>query len=181
MVLLVSAMLVALAVSLVGPFTSFADHESDNELTFEPVLDSPSPAGSGTGTVDFRGGGEPDSRWTIIFQVDDLQPETNYVTVVQGRTGEDDSPEAGAFSPFCAFRTDGNGDGGCWYYLIGLRRLGLVQVRLDNENGPPVLQSTRQEDGPGSMESTTNFHSLTLTATPRAEEDEPQASPVATP
>lgn len=180
-VLLVLALLTALAVTLADPFASFADHESDNVLSFEPVTGAPSPAGSGTGSVEFRGGADPESRWTISFQVAGLQPETDYVVVVKGRFGEDDSPEASAFSPICAFRTDGNGNGGCWYYLIGLRRLGVVQVRLGREHGPPVLQATRQADGPGSMESTTTFHSLALTATPLAERNERPASPVATP
>ncbi len=179
--LLLSILLTPLLVALASPFTSFADHESDNELTFEPVPDSPSPAGSGTGTIEFRGGAEPDSRWTITFQFAGLQPESKYVTLVKGRTGEDDSPEASAFSPICTFRTDGNGEGGCWYYLIGLRRLGIVQVRLDGEDGPVVLQATRKEGGPGSMTSTTNIHSLALTATPRVERDNLPASPVATP
>lgn len=179
--LLLSILLIPLLVSLVSPFTSFADHESDNDLTFEPVPNSPSPGGSGTGTIEFRGGGEPASRWTTTFQFAGLQPESHYVTLVQGRTGEDNSPAAGAFSLICAFRTDGEGEGGCWYYLIGLRRLGIVQVRLDGEDGPVVLQATRMDGGPGSMTSTTNIHSLALTATPQTEPRDHEASPVATP
>lgn len=178
---LVGILLIPLLVVFASPFTSFADHESDNDLTFEPVPDSPSPAGTGSGLIEFRGGGEPDSRWTITFQFTGLQPESRYVTLVQGRTGEDDAPEASAFSPICTFRTDENGDGGCWYYLIGLRRLGIVQVRLDGADGPAVLQATRAEAGPGSMTSTTNIHSLALTATPRVERDDQPASPIATP
>ena len=156
--LLIALLIISLLAALVSPLTSLADHESDNELAFEPAADSVSPAGSGMGTIEFRGGAEPDSRWTITFQFAGLQPEATYVTLVKGRTGEDNSPEASAFSPICTFRADANGDGGCWYYLIGLRRLGVVQVRQDGADGPVALQATRQEGGPGSMTSTTNFH-----------------------
>ncbi len=179
--LLIAILLIPSLVALIGPSTSLADHESDNELTFEPVADSPSPGGSGVGTIEFRGGAEPDSRWTITFQFAGLQPGSTYVTVVQGRTGEDGSPEATAFSSICEFLADGDGTGGCWHYLVSLRRLGVVQVRLDEADGPVVLQATRHEGGPGSMSSMTNFHSLALTATPRASPDVPGASPVATP
>jgi len=58
-----------------------------------------------------------------------------------------------------------------------LRRLGIVQVRLTDENGPVVLQSTRKENGPGSITSTTNAHSMALTATPQVESNGRPASP----
>ncbi len=179
--LLIAIVFIPLLLALSSPLSSLADHESDNELSFEPVADSPSPAGSGAGTIEFRGGAEPDSRWTITFQFTGLLPESTYVMVVQGRAGEDESPEATAFSPICTFRAGDNGDGGCWHYLIGLRRLGIVQVRLDAVDGPVVLQATRKDGGPGSMTSTTNFHSLALTATPQGELHVHEASPVATP
>lgn len=178
--LIVMVVVVTAAVSLTGPISSVADHESDNELTFEPVPDSPSPAGSGTGTIGFRGRAEPDSRWTAIFQFAGIQPETNYSTVVQGRFGEDDSAEAETFTSICTFRTGADGNGGCWHYLVGLRRLGVVQVRLGDENGPVVLQATKEEGGPGSLTGTANFHSLELTATPPELFEDLTASPVAT-
>lgn len=178
---LVLALLIFASMALIGPTDSIAVHESDNELTFEPVTGSPAPAGSGTGMFEFRGGAEPESRWTTTFQFIGLRPGTDYITVVQGRFGEDGSSEATAFSPICTFRTDADGNGGCWYYMIGLRRLGVVQVRLGDENGPVVLQATRKEDGPGSISSTSNVHSLTLTATPQNDRDDRSASPPATP
>ena len=133
------------------------------------------------GTIEFRGGAEPESRWTATFQFTGLQPETEYTVVVEGRFGEDDTPEAVAFSPICAFRTGADGDGGCWYYLVGLRRLNVVQVRVGDEDGQAALQATRGEDGPGSMTSESNMHSQALTATPLPEREDTIASPVATP
>ncbi len=179
--LLMPALFVALAVVMVVPIASIADHESDNELTFEPVADSASPAGSGTGTIEYRGGVEPESRWTLTFQFVNLDANANYVTVVRGRFGEDDSPEANEYTALCSFRSDANGDGGCWHYLVGLRRLAVVQVRLGDEAGQPVLQATKEEGGQGSLTGIANFHSLQLTATPREEGANREASPVATP
>jgi len=60
--LLLSILLIPLLATLAIPFTSIADHESDNELTFEPAPDSVASSATGTGRIEFRGGVEPESR-----------------------------------------------------------------------------------------------------------------------
>lgn len=154
-----------------------AAHESTNALVFAPVAGSPSPGAEGDGLIDFRGGEEPRSRWSAQFRFRRLQPGTAYAVVVQGRFGEDGSPEAGAFTPLCAFRTDGAGDGGCWWYHLGLRRVNAVQVRLGDGAGAPVVQATRDPGGPGAITSLPNAFSPL--ATPPAGTPEPAPSPAA--
>lgn len=154
--------LAAIAFSM-SPVT--ADHESLTRMTFEPVENSAAPTGSGTGMVEFHGGQEPDSRWTSTFQFFGVQSGSTYSVVVQGRFGEDGSSEAVAFTPVCEFVAGEDGSGGCWYYFVGLHRLGVVQLRVGSPDGAPVLQATNLA-GPGSMNRTSNAYSLTLTATP---------------
>lgn len=170
---LAAVMLVAVCGFLILPSPSFAVHEGDTNLTFEPVADSPSPSGSGEGKIEFRGGAEPVSRWTAIFRFTALEPGAAYVVVVQGQFGEDGSPEAEAFTPICGFAADANGNGGCWFYLVGLRRLATIQVQVDDGSETVALQSTRT-DGPGSMTGIANSYSFPLTVAPSS----PAGSPV---
>lgn len=163
-ILVVSLAVVVLALAQAWPGISLADHESTNELTFEPVQDSPAPNGAGEGIIDYRGGGRLDSLWTATSQFTGLAPEEQYTVVVQGRFGEDGSAGATAFTPICDFTTDANGDGGCWYYFVRLIHLSVVQVRLGDASGEVVLQATASEDGPGSITRTFNDYSATPTA-----------------
>lgn len=149
-----------------------ADHESSNRLEFAPVAASPF-AAAGEGTIEFHGGAEPVSRWTVAFQFEGLAPETDYTVFVQGRFGEDGSPEATAFTPLCAFRADAVGAGGCWNYLFGLRRANVLQLRATGEM-EAVLQATRDPAGPGAITRAPNRFSPPA-ATPSAP---PMASPV---
>ncbi|MGI8482968.1 MAG: hypothetical protein ACR2OU_01740 [Thermomicrobiales bacterium] len=165
-ILLVSFAIVVVALAQAGTGISRAEHESTTHLTFERVQDSPSLGGEGTGVIDFRGGKEPTSRWTAMFRFTQLQPATHYVVVVQGRFGDDGTAEAKAFSSICAFNTEAKGAGGCWYYLVGMRRLGVVQVRIGDAEGLIVLQATGASSGPGSMRRTPNDFPPTATATP---------------
>ncbi len=171
--LLAVAALLVVALFLFVPGSSYAVHEGDTILTFEPVAGSPSPAGSGDGKIEFRGGAEPVSRWTATFRFAGLQPGAAYVVRVQGQFGEDGSPEAAAFTTICGFGADADGDGGCWYYLVGLRRLATIQVQIDDGSEAVALQSTRA-DGPGSMTGMTNSYSFPLTVAPSS----PIGSPV---
>lgn len=153
-----------------------ADHESTNAVVFAPVDDSPSPGATGDGAIEFKGGAEPRSRWTVSFTFTGLQPDTTYTVVDQGRFGEDESPQATAFTPLCAFHTDAAGAGGCWDYLFGLQRANVIQLRLDDDDGPSILQATRESAGPGAITSVPNRFSPVPAATPRSL---PSASPVA--
>jgi hypothetical protein len=182
----VAAVLLVVTLVLAWPGTGLADHESTNDLTFEPVVASPSPDGAGEGIIDYHGGGEPDTLWTATFQFTDLEPEETYAVMVQGRYGLDGTDEATALTPICEFTTDANGDGGCWYYFVGLRRLAVMEVRIGGEDGEAVLRSTASDDGPGSLSRVANDFSPTATAlaaqtaaaSPAAT---PNASPGATP
>lgn len=179
---IVLTLALTVAVALISQTTSLlAVHEGDTRLVFEPVAGSSSPAGSGAGEVTYAGGLEPESRWTITMQFTGLQPNTHYLALVVGRFGVDGSPEAEAFSPICGFRTEIEGNGGCWYYLVGLRRLGLVELRLGDADGEAVLQASRDHDGPGSMIGNPNAHSFPLTVPPSDTPVRPSSSPVATP
>ncbi|MEJ7837880.1 MAG: hypothetical protein WKF81_03645 [Thermomicrobiales bacterium] len=170
-VYLILAVTTAILVTSIAPAT--ADHESLTRMTFAPVTESADPAASGVGMVKFHGGEEPDSRWTATFQYFGLRPATMYAVVVQGRFGEDGSEEAAAYTPVCEFVSGDDGSGGCWFYFVGLKRLGVVQVRVDGPDGEAVLQASNK-DGPGDMDRTANAYSLTLTATPG---DRPDATP----
>lgn len=165
------AVTMGIIVASIAPAT--ADHESLTRMTFAPVADSADPAASGEGMVEFHGGEEPDSRWTATFQYFGLRPEITYAVVVQGRFGEDDSEEAAAFTPICEFISGDDGSGGCWFYFVGLKRLGVVQLRVDGLQGAAVLQASKK-DGPGDMDRAANAYSLTLTATPG---EQPDATP----
>jgi len=133
-----------------------AAHENANRLTFAPLPDSSAPAGAGVGTIEFRGGDGSGSRWTATFRFMGLRPDTRYTVTVQGRFGDDGTAEAAAFTEICTFRTDTGGAGGCWTYALGLRRLGVAQLRLGDAPGPPALQATRAAGGPGAIESAPN-------------------------
>lgn len=145
----------ALALFMLTASVGLADHESSNLVVFAPVAGTPTPAASGGGTIDFRGGAEPRSRWTLSLRLAGLAPMTAYTVVVQGRFGADNTPEAAAFSPVCTFRTDGGGEGRCWNYFLGLRRAGVVQVREGDVGGRIVAQASRA-GGPGSITSQPN-------------------------
>ncbi|CAN5720808.1 hypothetical protein BH23CHL3_BH23CHL3_06390 [soil metagenome] len=174
----VAALLLVVAVVLAWPGTGLADHESTNDLTFAPVEDSPSPDGAGHGIIDYHGGGEPDTLWTATFQFTDLEPEQAYAVMVQGRFGLDGTDAATAFTPICEFTTDASGDGGCWYYFVGLRRLAVMEVRIGDADGEVVLRATVNDDGPGSLSRMANEFSPTATALAA---QSASASPAATP
>lgn len=170
-------LVLVLGAIVVQPWLTQAVHETSNTLAFAPIDDSPSPDGSGEGIITFNGQPEPDSQWTVRFQVDGLEPNTPYVIAVQGRFGEDDTPEATAFSEICTFRTDDAGRGTCWNYIVGLRRLSIVEVRLGDENGATVLQASRgPSPGAGALDRSPGAP----TAIPLANAA-PQATPIATP
>jgi hypothetical protein len=167
---------------LAWPGTGLADHESTNDLTFEPVVDSPSPDGAGEGIIDYHGGGEPDTLWTATVQFTDLEPEQAYAVMVQGRYGLDGTDAATAFTPICDFTTDASGDGGCWYYFVGLVRLAVMEVRIGDADGEVVLRATASDDGPGSLSRMANEFSPTATAlAAQSASASPAATPGATP
>ncbi len=144
--------------------------------------DSPSPDGAGEGMIDYHGGGEPDTLWTATFQFTNLEPEQAYAVVVQGRFGEDGTDAAMAFTPICDFETDASGDGGCWYYFVGLRRLAVMELRVGDADGKAVLRATVSEDGPGSLSRMANDFSPTATAlAAQAQSASPAATPNASP
>lgn len=151
------------------PRDAEAGHESTNELLFAPISGSETSPASGHGVIDYRGGSGPESRWTLQLQFVGLAPESTYVVVLQGRYGEPDTPEAEVFTQLCVVQTSTAGDGGCWWYLLGIRRVAVVQLRLGTVDGPPVVQATRDDGGPGSITSVPNAFSP------------PPGSPVASP
>ncbi|MGH2531621.1 MAG: hypothetical protein ACRDJW_04885 [Thermomicrobiales bacterium] len=158
-----------------------AVHEGANTLAFAPVDGSSTPSASGEGVIDYHGGLDAESRWTGTFQFTGLQPGAEHTVVVQGRFGEDGTPEAEEFAPICSFTTDHAGDGGCWYYFLELRRLGAAQLRLGDAHGAALLQATREPGGPGAMTGVPNRFSPTpptVTASPPpAATPSPQATP----
>lgn len=140
--------------------TSVADHESANLLIFAPVAGSTAPGASGGGTLEFRGGGEPQSRWTMSLRFAGLGARTTYTVLVQGRFGADRTPEAGIFTPLCSFQTNERGEGRCWNYFLGLKHASIFQVREgqvreDADGGPVVAQASRS-GGPGAVTSQPN-------------------------
>ena len=164
------ALALALMAALAArPPDAEAGHESTNELVFEPISGSETSPASGHGVIDYRGGSGPDSRWTIQLQFVGLAPDSTYVVALQGRYGEPDTPEAEVFTQLCVVQTSPSGDGGCWWYLLGMRRIDVVQLRLGTVDGPPVVQATRKGDGPDSITSVPNEFSP------------PPSSPVASP
>lgn len=163
---LIAAMLLTAGSQLL----TLASHESTNILGFAPIAGSPVPAASGSGYITFHGVEEPRSRWTVSFEFAGLAPGTAYVVVNQGRFGEDGEPAATAFTALCSFQTDDLGSGGCWNYLLGLRRANVIQLRAQNEDGDAVLQASRAPEGPG-----------VITSVPNVFSPAPTASPIATP
>jgi len=143
-----------------------AGHESTNSLTFAPVAESAAPDGTGEGLIDYRGGQEPRTRWTVHFSFGGLQANRPYSVVILGRFGEDGTPAATEFAGVCAFTTDSAGEGGCWYYPVGIRRLSVVQLRAGDAAGPPILQASREPDDPGAIVSQPNRYSPTATPGP---------------
>ncbi|MGI8643925.1 MAG: hypothetical protein ACR2LS_07390 [Thermomicrobiales bacterium] len=141
----------------VGQRLTDAAHESTNVLRFAPP-DGTAADGSGEGRIDYQGGEDEASRWTTTFTFTGLQPETRYDVVVQGRFGEDDTPDASAFTSLCSFQTTASGAGVCWSYIRELRRLGIVEVRQSGNDRSTVLSATRAE-GPGTIASTPNAFS----------------------
>lgn len=164
-----------LAVSLVASVQ--AVHESTNRLVFVPPSSVAGSNAAGTGIVDYRGGSAAESRWTATFQFGGLDPIVTYVVAVQGRYGDDGSPEAMEYSSLCSFTSDASGSGGCWYYLVVLRHLGVVQLRQGTVEGEAVLQATRA-DGPGAITSEPNRFSP---VDPFAPGDPSLGTPAATP
>ncbi len=126
-----------------------AVHESTNRLVFAPPASAAGSAAAGTGVVDYRGGNPEESRWTATFQFTGLDPVETYVVAVQGRYGDEGSPDALAFTPICSFRTDADGSGGCWYYIVVLKHLSVVQLYQGAVSGAAVLEATRAEGAGG--------------------------------
>lgn len=161
---------VAVLVGLLsGHRSAAAVHESTNTLVFAPVPGSPAPEVSGEGVIAYRGGGVQDSRWTVQLRFSGLAPATTYVAVIQGRFGATDTPEAAEFTTLCVVATSATGDGGCWWYLVQMQHVGVVQLRTGTAPGDLVAQATRGGDGPGSITSLRNDFSP------------PEASPAASP
>ena len=146
----------------VGPLLSAAaeeiGHYGTNRLVFAPVGQGSAADAKGQGIVEYRGGAEPDSRWRGSFRFKGLEPNRTYTVVVRGRFGADDSDEAGEFSPLCSFDVKDNGNGSCFWYFSGLARLDVVQLRLGDENGAPVMKASR-DDSLGSIETAPNRYS----------------------
>ncbi len=116
------------------------------------------------------------------FQFTGLEPEQAYAVMVQGRYGEDGTDAATAFTPICDFTTDASGDGGCWYYFVGLVRLAVMEVRIGDADGEVVLRATASDDGPGSLSRMANEFSPTATAlAAQAQSASPAATPGAIP
>lgn len=155
---------------------AMAVHESTNTLVFEPAEEEAGSSAAGAGTVDYRGGDATESRWTATFQFTGLAPDESYVVAVQGRYGEEGSPQAVEFTPICAFTSDAAGDGGCWYYFVVLISLSVAEVQAGDLGGPVVLHANR-EVGPGSITSEPNRFSPVDPVAPVAS---PAATPAAT-
>lgn len=153
----VPVIVLAILITIVSASLTAAEHEGTNILSFVPVAGSESPGASGHGTIEYHGGREPSSRWTSTFQFSGLEPEAIYVVMVMGRTGEEGSAAATAFSPICTVPSDANGNGSCWDYEFGMQRIGIVQLR--HSDGSIVLQATRKPGGPGEIRSLPNAFS----------------------
>lgn len=152
------------------PGSTLAAHESTNTLIFEAVDGS---SASGDGLIEYRGGGVLDSRWTVQLRFRGLQPNATYVAVIKGRFGATDTPGAETYSELCTIQTSPAGEGGCWWYLVQMQHVDIVQLRVATVDGSPIVQATRREDGPGSITSVPNAFS--------PPESSPAASPVTTP
>jgi hypothetical protein len=158
--LTVAALGLALVALLgVGPLLSAEaeeiGHYGTNRLVFAPVGQDSASDAKGQGIVEYRGGKEPDSRWRGSFRFKGLTPNRTYTVVVRGRLGVDEARE---FSPLCTFDVKGNGNGSCFWYFSGLARLDVVQLRMGDENGAPVMQASR-DDSLGSIETAPNRYS----------------------
>ena len=170
--------LVALALgAILGPHGTEAGHDSTNTLAFEPIDGATHPDASGDGVIAYRGGDDLESRWTVQLQFRGLEPGVRYVAVIQGRFGATGTPEAGEFTGLCTVQASETGEGGCWWYLVQMQRVGVVQLRRDAVDGAPLLQATRDEAGPGSITSVPNAYSPL--ATPAV--GSPVALPIASP
>jgi len=164
------ALILATLVSLISTSrTVVAVHDSTNMLVFEVVDGSGSPPATGEGVIEYRGGSELDSRWTVQLRFGGLAAGERYVAVVQGRYGAAGQPNGDEFNELCSFEATSTGDGGCWWYLVRMQQVNVVQLRLGAVDGPPVVQATRNGDGPGSITSFPNAYSP------------PEASPAASP
>lgn len=123
---------------------ALASHESNNSLTFAPVVGSPSPEASGAGVINYVKGAstdEPNTVWTSSFHFAGLAPDTAYSVFVLSRGG------------ICTFTSTTNGQGSCTNTFVSLPKLGIAQLRLGGDAGPVVLQATRQAvaSGPGEI------------------------------
>ena len=167
-------MLLAALLALAWPGRpASAAHESTNTLIFEPVAGSTTPAAKGDGVIEYRGGDVLDSRWTVQLRFTGLEPGAAYVAVLQGRFGATGTPEAELFTELCTVRASAAGEGGCWWYLVQMQHVDVVQLRVGSVDGAPIVQATRKGEGPGSIVSTPNAFSPA--------ESSPVASPVASP
>lgn len=170
---MVATALAALITVIAMGNSAMAVHESTNTLVFEAVRGGGSPEAAGAGVIEYRGGEVLDSRWTVQLQFRGLTPGALYVAVIQGRYGATGSPEADVFSPLCTLVASPAGEGGCWWYLVRMEHLDVVQLRIGSVDGAAVVQATRKGDGPGSIASVPNAFSPLEAA--------PVASPVGSP
>lgn len=134
-------LLVAVCLGGLAALPALASHEGNNELTFAPVVNSPSPEASGAGIVNYVKGQstvEPDTTWTSSFHFAGLAPNTAYTVVLFA---------FGVPKGVCAFTSNENGHGGCTSTFTSLDRFGSAQLRLGGDAGTPVLQATRHATG----------------------------------
>jgi hypothetical protein len=153
-----SALIALLAFSAFPAAAQNIEHFGKNRLELAPVTPSVLPEATGSGIVDYEGSEEPSSQWRASFRFTGLEAGANYTVVIEGRFGDPDSPEADLFTPLCSLTADTAGEGGCFWYFRGLARLDLVQLRIGDENGSPVLEANRSR-GPGSIKTDPNRHS----------------------
>lgn len=150
--------LLTLSLAFLINLPAFAHHLEDcksHRLTFDPVLNSPSPEAGGMGKVKRVKPASGETSETAVFNTNfhfmDLAPNTFYTVAVRGAFSTDPN----TYGAICSFVSNHNGNGKCRNQVTGLQRLQVAQLRQGNENGTPVLQATREGfgTGPGLIES----------------------------
>lgn len=141
---------IVLILAAVVSVSAFAHHlASNNRLTFAATADSLSPDAGGMGTVNYLPGtSDEDDESAMLnasFTFMGLEPHMFYTVVVRAAFSEDQT----SFDAICSFTTNAAGTGGCQTQIVGLLHLQVAQLRLGDENGPVVLQATREGFGPG--------------------------------
>lgn len=144
--------LLTLSLAFLVNLPAFAHHLEDcksHRLTFDPVLNSPSPEAEGMGKIKLvkraSGGTSETAVFNTNFHFMDLEPNTFYTVAVRGAFSADPN----TYGAICSFVSSHHGNGKCRNQVTGLQRLQVAQLRLGDENGMPVLQATREGFGPG--------------------------------